>query len=247
MNNFNNLKRNPTGHNMPLMLERISHVIHKINTDNLRVLMEIGSLDCWESINMARIFPDAIIHTFEPVPVNISRCRETLNNHPHDITDRIFLHEAAMNNETGPMEFWALDAAEAIKKKSKLNHGIGSKFKLTNPDMWPWEHNVQHSINVQGYRLEDWCNENNVLNVDGIWMDAQGAELDILKGAGTILNGVQFIMTEAGLKPYYEGHTMKTDIDNYLLDYGFYELTSATKQNHEYEADVIYLNSKLTV
>jgi hypothetical protein len=112
--------------------------------------------------------------------------------------------------------------------------------------MWPWEHNIQHAINVKGYRLEDWCNENNVLNVDGIWMDAQGAELDILKGAGTILNGIQFIMTEAGLKPYYNGHTMKADIDKYLASYGFYEHISATKQNHEYECDVIYLNSNLT-
>ena len=88
--------------------------------------------------------------------------------------------------------------------------------------------------------------ENNINRVDGLWMDAQGAELDILMGAKNIISNVQFIMTEAGIKPYYHGHTIKSNIDNYLAEYGFYEVLTATKQNHEYECDVIYLNSNLT-
>jgi FkbM family methyltransferase len=243
-NNYNKYFENPAGHNMDVLVERFSHIIDKIDTNSIKTLFEIGSLDCWESVNLARMFPQTNIHAFEPVPLNIKRCKETLSSHTIDITSRIFLHEIAMNNKTGQMEFWALDPVEA-SKKSNTNHGIGSKLKLINPDMWHWEHNVQKSIMVQGYRLEDWCNENNILNVDGIWMDAQGAELDILEGMGTLLNGIQFIMTEAGLKPYYYGHNMKKDIDKYLLNYGFTEITSATKQNHEYECDVIYLNSNL--
>lgn len=241
-----NLLQNPDGHNMDVMAERLNHIINIIDTNSVKVLLEIGSMDAWESVNMARVFTDATIYAFEPVPFNANRCRANIANHP-DVSNRIYLHEIAMNNVTGLMTFWALDVDEASRIKSRVNHGIGSKFKLINPDMWRWEHNKQKAISVQGYRLEDWCDEFIVPKVDGIWMDAQGAELEILEGAGDILNNVQFIITEAGIKPYYAGHNMKHDIDKYLYEKGFREYLPAREQAHEYEVNVIYLNTKFMV
>jgi hypothetical protein len=72
-------------------------------------------------------------------------------------------------------------------------------------------------------------------------MDAQGAELDILQGAVGCLSSVKAILTEAALKPYYHGHTLKHDIDLLLQNYGFRELKSSVKTGHEYEVDTIYL------
>lgn len=233
----------PTGHNMKVMAERLNHIIDKLDTSTIKTILEIGSLDAWESVNMARVFTDATLYTFEPVPYNAAQCRKNIAAHP-EVASRIHLQEMAMNNVTGPMTFWALDVEEASRHKFRVNHGIGSKFKLMNPDMWSHEHNRQKEITVQGYRLEDWCKNNAVSKVDAIWMDAQGAELDILMGAGDILNDVQFIITEAGLKPYYEGHTMKTDIDSYLNSRGFAEYFPARHISHEYECDTIYLNVK---
>jgi FkbM family methyltransferase len=241
--NYMDLLRKPKGHNMNVMAERFNHIINKIDPNTIKVLLEVGSMDAWESINMARIFKDASIYTFEPVPYNIERCRENIANHP-DVANRIFLQEIAANDITGPMTFWALDI-EAAKVKNNLNHGIGSKFKIMNPDMWFWEHNQQKAINVKGYRLDDWCKNLLINCVDGIWMDAQGSELDILKGAGSIINNVRFIITEAGLIPYYEGQSLKSNIDEYLINYGFVEYKPAARAAHEYEADVIYLNTNL--
>jgi len=241
--NHMDLLINPTGHNMNVMAERFMHVINKINPAEIKVLLEIGSMDAWESANMARVFTDAHIHCFEPVAYNFGQCRARIAEQPSDISNRIHLHNIAMNDATGPMEFWELDIEAASIKK--LNHGIASKFKLIDPDMWPWEHNQQRMVTVEGWRLDDWCNANNIARVDGIWMDAQGAELDILKGAGTVLNGIQFVMTEAGLKPYYHGHTMKSDMDAYMAGFGFTEWKPATVKAHEFEVDLIYLNTNL--
>lgn len=237
----------PTGHNMDVMAERFMHIINKINPGSITTLLEIGSMDAWESINMARVFEDATVHTFEPVPLNFQACQDNLVKQPKSVRDRIHLHQIAMNDLTGPMEFWALDVEEAARVRNKLNHGIASKYQLIDPDMWPWEHNKQKSITVSGYRLDDWCQENHVDRVDGIWMDAQGAELDILKGAKATLEKCAFVMTEAGLKPYYHGHTMKTDMDSLMSDLGFVEWYPATKQAHEYEVDMIYLNKRFAV
>jgi hypothetical protein len=49
-------------------------------------------------------------------------------------------------------------------------------------------------------------------------------------------------MTEVGLKPYYEGHTLKKDIDQLLFSLGFKELDSAFELNgFDYEANAIYI------
>lgn len=242
--NHMDLLVNPTGHNMDVMAERFMHIINKIDPGSIGVLMDIGSMDAWESINMARVFEDAIVHTFEPSPHSHGVCRANIDLQSPQVRDRIRLHQAAMNDTTGPMTFYELDAEKALATKGKTNHGIASKYQLINPDMWPWEHNAQRPITVDGYRLDDWCSSNGVERVDGIWMDAQGAELDILKGAEKTLENTKFVMTEAGLKPYYHGHTMKSDMDAFMERLGFIEWMPATKTAHEYEVDMIYLNRR---
>lgn len=75
-----------------------------------------------------------------------------------------------------------------------------------------------------------------------MWMDVQGAELLVLKGAEELLKRTKIIMTEVGLKPYYEGHTLKVEIDSYLAAHGFVELEGAFQLNgFDYEANTIYI------
>lgn len=226
---------------MDWLAERFSTIIDRINPNEITTLFEIGSRDAKESCNLARVFEDAHIHTFEPVPYNINMCKEVIRWHPFHIQLRVHLHEVAANNVTGPMDFYALD----LNQQSGNNHGIASKFQLIDPDMFPNEHSVQTKITVDGWRIDDWCTANNVDRIDGIWMDAQGAELDILQGMGDMLEHTQFIMTEAGIKPYYHGHTLKVDMDAYMASKGFVEWHPATKLSHEYEVDMIYVNPKL--
>lgn len=233
----------PVGHNMPVMAERLSHIINKIDPKQILTVLDIGSMDAWESINLARMFNEANVYTFEPVKANYEVCEQHVSQQTSQVQSRIHLQRIALNDTTGPMTFWELDDIAAAKR-GKLNRGIGSKYQLMNPDMWPWEHNAQRPVTVVGYRLDDWCKDANISRVDAIWMDAQGAELDILRGAGSVLDTVQFIITEAGLKPYYHGHTMKADMDQYLLERGFVEWVPARRIAHEYEADVIYLNTR---
>jgi hypothetical protein len=142
------------------------------------------------------------------------------------------------------MKFWAVDEAVAMAAKDKVNWGMGSMLKLTDPDMWPWEHNAQKEVEVQGYRLDDYCVAAKIDRVDAIWMDVQGAELKVLQGAGARLADVQVIFTEAGVEAYYEGHMLKPELDKFLASQGFTELESARQQAHRYEVNAIYVNDR---
>jgi len=238
------LIRNPIGYNMSVLAERLQHLTGVVDFNTWRTILDVGAMDGWEGVNLARVFPDARVHAFEPSKQNCDRCVKTYMTQPHHIRSRIALSQIALTDTTGPVMFYEVDEEKALAAKGKVNTGMGSVLKLENPDMWPWEHNAQREITVQGYTMDAWCAEARVERVDAIWMDVQGAELNVLKGAVNTLANIQVIMTEAGVKPYYHGHTLKPAIDEFLAAQGFVELESAREQAHEYEVNAIYVNTK---
>ena len=239
------LLANPTGHNMGVMAERLNHIINKLNVEEINTILDIGSMDGWESINLARIFNHAAVNCFEPVPSNFDICTNNVEAADPSVRDRISIHRTALNDVSGPMTFYAIDEEAAIKR-GKVNRGMGSKYELMDPDMWPWEHNKQKPITVHGSTLTDWAHGAEISRVDGIWMDVQGAELDVLKGISPeLFANIQFIITEAGIKPYYHGQSLKSQMDELLAEHGFVEWMPARQIAHEYEANVIYLNRRI--
>jgi len=238
------LLRTPIGYNMDVLAERLNHVKEVVDLHSWRTIFDIGAMDGWEGTNMAKVFPDARIFAFEASKANCERCTKTYMAQPYATRSRIGLSNIALTDVTGPMKFWAVDEAAALAAKDKVNWGMGSMLKLTDPDMWPWEHNAQKEVEVQGYRLDDYCVAAKIDRVDAIWMDVQGAELKVLQGAGERLADVQVIFTEAGVEAYYEGHMLKPELDQFLLQQGFTELESARQQAHRYEVNAIYVNQR---
>jgi len=238
------LLRNPIGYNMNVMAERLNHVKDLLDLNSWRTVLDIGAMDGWEGTNLAKILSDARVYAFEASRQNCERCTKTYMAQPYSVRSRIGLSNIALTDETGFMQFWAVDEAAAAAAKDKVNWGMGSMLKLTDPDMWPWEHNAQVKVDVMGYRMDDWCREAKVDRVDAIWMDVQGAELKVLQGAGNVLENIQAIMTEAGVEAYYEGHMLKPELDAFLQSQGFVELDSARQQAHRYEVNTIYVNTR---
>lgn len=238
------LLNNPVGYNMDVLAERLGHVRNLVNLDSWTAILDIGAMDGWEGLNMAKVFPEAKVYAFEPSKANCDRCVKTYMTQPYSVRSRIALSQVALTEKTGPLDFFAVDEDKALQVKGKVNAGMGSMLELVDPDMWPWEHNAQTRTQVSGYSMDDWCREAGVHKVDAIWMDVQGGELHVLRGGDKTLDNVQVIMTEAGVKPYYHGHTLKPEIDAYLETKGFVEVESARQQAHEYEVNAIYVNRR---
>jgi FkbM family methyltransferase len=238
------LLRSPVGYNMDVLAERLNHVKDLVDLNSWRTILDIGAMDGWEGTNMAKVFPDARIYAFEASRQNCERCTKTYMVQPYAVRSRIGLSNIALSDTTGWLQFWAVDEEKAQQAKGKVNWGMGSMLKLTDPDMWPWEHNAQIAVDVMGYRIDDWCKEAKIETVDAIWMDVQGAELKVLQGAGERIKDVQVIMTEAGVEAYYEGHTLKPEIDSFLASNGFVEVESARQQAHRFEVNAIYVNTR---
>lgn len=232
-----------SGYNASLIKDRFAHIADIVDLDSLKTVMEIGSWDALDSMELATLLPSANVHIFEAAADNIPKCNSNLAQLDSATRKRIKLWNMAGNDRTGLMEFNAVDIANS---QTKYNMGVGSKYKLI-PGMeggFINEHWAQKTVKVWGYKLDDWRKAYNIPSIDAIWMDVQGAELDVLKGAADSLADTRVIMTEAGIVPYYEGQALKPEIDAFLADLGFWELQPAFQMAHDLEANVVYINSK---
>ena len=57
--------------------------------------------------------------------------------------------------------------------------------------------------------------------IDLLYMDVQGAELEVVKGGNAVLNRVRYIFTEVGSGGGYQGDVELIELMQYLRAYGF--------------------------
>lgn len=218
--------------------DRLALIFRLINFDEIKTVCDIGSRFLEQSIEMAYIFPQAKVHAFEPVEGSYNICLGNQAAQPDYIKERISVYNLAVSDKSEPISFYEVD-----NTGSEHNVGASSKYRFIdglNGSFFGKTWN-QREVVVNATTLDDWRDSNNIGPIDLIWMDAQGGELDALKGAEQTLKDVKVIFTEVGVNSYYQGQSLKPEIDQYLISQGFVELESGFKLNHPYEGDTIYI------
>ena len=217
---------------------RIVMIFDQIDFGNIKRICDIGSRFLEQTMEMSYIFPDAELHAFEPVPGSYQICLDNKSKLAKEYQDRISIHNVAVGESDKEITFNEVDDTG-----SDHNVGASSKFKFIpglNGSFFNKTWN-QREIQVQQVTLDGWRKTNNVGTVDLLWVDAQGGELDVFKGAVETLKDVQVIFTEVGLEAYYQGQSLKPQIDEFLKAQGFRELENGFKKNFAYEGDTIYV------
>jgi FkbM family methyltransferase len=69
--------------------------------------------------------------------------------------------------------------------------------------------------------IDDWTQTHGIDRLDYVKLDAQGAELAILRGAVRMLSGVRAVKVEVQFSPQYEGVPLFGEVDCYLRERGF--------------------------
>lgn len=107
--------------------------------------------------------------------------------------------------------------------KNVTHPGGNSYYKeneLVNPDSVNY-FNESNKVSALTKSLDSVVKDNNFPYPDLIKMDVQGAELDILKGAKTVLNNCRDLILELQVVEYNKGAPLKEEVINYLHGIGF--------------------------
>ena len=115
------------------------------------------------------------------------------------------------------------------------NIGGGSSFLRQNrvvTDRWKFENPSQTTLSRDIFfpkryesmpvvSLADWAVEAKVRQIDFMKLNVQGGELEILQGAGELLNGTLGVLAEVAFVESYKDRPMFSDIDVFMRSRGF--------------------------
>lgn len=199
------------------------------------VILDVGSRDCNESLEIARECPNARIFAFECNPQTLPLCRKAAED-----CSAITLCPYAVNSYDGECTFYPIDPARTRTTWKDGNPGASSLFKANGA--YTPETYVQNEIQVPCRRIDSVLQELGVDHVDLIWMDLQGAELIALQSLGSYLDRVYSIHTEVTHRAMYTGQNMFSEIHAFLLEKGFVADSPITGG---WQQDVIYRNTRV--
>ena len=174
------------------------------------LILEIGCNDGTHTAWLKSVFPRSRIHCFEPEPRAAKRFLENTR-----ALENVSLHQIAMAAEVAETEFYRSSNGDVEGEPTGWD-GSGSIRRPTGhlegfPDL-----KFDHRLRVPTTTLDAWCAENSIERIDFIWMDVQGAEVDVFNGARAMLPSICSIYTEYSNQELFAGQIKLADIRKML-------------------------------
>jgi len=220
-----------------------SQLFATFSSESKLVIFDIGACEGEDSIRYSRLFPEARIFTFEPLPSNRALIQYHFKRHH---ATRCELIPLALSDRAGYADFFVSSGAPDEKVLGEdWNYGNKSNSLLppgeAQSHQIPWL-KYETKIVVQTETLETFCKSRNLEQVDFIHMDVQGAEWLVLQGASNMLPKITAIWLEVANEQVYKGQKVGNEIESFLRKKGFkvtYELLRGV------EGDQFYVNTEL--
>lgn len=207
-----------------------------MSREDVKIILDVGSLHAQEAREFSAAFPNAKIYSFECNHDSYLRCVEATKDFP-----RCNVVNKAVHNYDGVCRFYPIDTINTVTTHADGNPGASSLFKAAGT----YDHiekYVQHEVEVPCTRLDTWAKENSIEEIDLLWMDLQGGELLALEGLGDLLQKVKVIHTEVELNPMYTGQVLFPEVEKFMVENGFKRVWG--NLHVQFGTDVIYIRNE---
>lgn len=184
-------------------------------------IFEVGACEGEDTVRLRRRFPHANIYAFEPLPKNIKRIHENFRRYQITSVD---VHALALSDKDGEAEFYVSSGhPDDLPKTNDWDYGNKSSSLLAPKEtkkIHKWL-KFNNKIKVKTRRLDSFCKENGIDNIDFMFLDVQGAELKVLKGLGESLSIVKMIWMEVEAVELYSKQPLKRDVESFMKSKGY--------------------------
>lgn len=207
----------------------------KILGKSVNVIFDVGANVGQTSFKYRKLFPHAIIHSFEPFPPVFEKYLLAISGDKH-----IKPNQLALSKNAGTSTFFT-------NKNNYTNSLLPVEASHKNDENFA----PDTEIKVTTSTLDLYCKANHIEHIDILKMDVQGGELMVLQGAENMLKEgkVDLIYTEITTSPFYENQPTFETIRSFLEKYGFKVFRSyddgVPTKNLTAEGDVIFIRKDL--
>lgn len=179
------------------------------------MVFEIGAYTGLDIPAIHRLWPDAEIHCFEPLPEAFEALKKFQSDH-------IICNNMALTSKSGPVTFYQVvdsrlqdQAARStwFKTAGSLLH-CGAQQCGASPTL------AEVPLQVAGASLDDYCGQRG-LKPDILLIDTQGSEYQIFEGGTETLKTVKAILCEWSKLELYKDQKMLADLEKLLGAAGF--------------------------
>ena len=178
---------------------------NKYDFSNVVGVIHVGAYHGQEHVEYSEKFgPWTHTHWFEPLPSVYSVLESNLAG-----KFGVKLYNYALGPEESVMRIW----------EDRENGGQSSSLMKPKGCLEEWDHitfNQTEEVKVRTLDSFEICDSNMLV------IDAQGYELEVLKGASKTLRFMHHVFCEVNLIEMYEGCPTMGDISNFLSEYGFF-------------------------
>lgn len=194
-----------------------SELLRFFDKESNLIIFDVGACEAEDSIRYSKLFPNAKIYAFEPVPNNYKKAKENIDF--YNKSSQILLFPYALYDKEGEFDFYVSSGNPDLKVKN-LDWDFGNKSSsLLEPRKIKYTHEwlkFNQVIKVQTKTLKNFCYELNIKKINLLHLDVQGAELSVLKSAEEFLNDIDLIWLEVSVVELYKNQAMEKDIRKFL-------------------------------
>lgn len=171
------------------------------------VIVEAGAHKGKDTVEMARTWPEGMVHAFEPVPRLFEKLESRTKNYPN-----VRYYQSGLSDKSGRQEIYISSGASdgsssLLKPKGHLK-------------MYPTVY-FDNTLEIDVVTLDDWSRENSIDRVDFMWLDLQGMELNVLQSGMQVIPTVKAIYTEVSRTETYENQCLYQELKDWLSSQGF--------------------------
>jgi 2-O-methyltransferase len=167
-------------------------------------IFEAGAYDGSDSVKMAKQWPLGKVLSFEPNPRSFVSYQKNVRGLPN-----VQGYPLALQTYNGYTKLYLSGDKMDLRKA-----GASSVLE-------PLEHANAEYVEVPCVMFESWCSEQDIQEIDFMWLDMEGFELPFLKSSSFVLKTVKVIYTETNFRSFRKETTFFDSLRKFLEANGF--------------------------